>query len=208
MVAGALPFRRQAVGPVGFWRLHQGPSCSESFETLLWRTRTVRPNTCVREIRSPLASDYESVRCKLASMEFVGLVVTVIGAAIALAAQRRADMQLINRRFDETQRHIDKRFDDMNKRFNNVNKRFDDTNRRIDALESQQREDSAAFNSQLAAVGRDVAKLAGRVDEVAGMVSAAFQAAFGVVMTRRDRKDREPSAVEQAPFNESGSGEE
>lgn len=195
--------------------MHQGPSCSESFETLLWRTRTVRPNTCVREIRSPLASDYESVRCKLASMEFVGLVVTVIGAAIALAAQRWADMQLINRRFDDTQRHIDKRFDDVNKHFDNVNKRFDDTNRRIDdtnrridTLESQQREDSAAFNSQLAAVGRDVAKLAGRVDEVAGMVSAAFQAVFGVVMTRRDRKDREPSVVEHAPFNESGSGEE
>ena len=65
-------------------------------------------------------------------MEFVGLVVTVIGAAIALAAQRRADMQLINRRFDDTQRHIDKRFDDVNKHFDNVNKHFDHTNRRID----------------------------------------------------------------------------
>ena len=158
-------------------------------------------------------------------METFGLAFTIIAAAIGLAAQRRADMKLINRRFDDvnkriddTHRHFDKRFDDVNKRFDDVNRRFDDGNRRIDdgnkriddvnkriaSLERQQRE----FSVALAAMGREVARLVGRVDEVAEMVSSAFQAVFGVVMTRRDREDRGSSLAEQAPFRESGSDED
>ena len=158
-----------------------------------------------------LARVHQALRCKLTDVETVSIAFTIIAAAIALAAQRRADMKLMSRRFDDLIRHFDKRFDDVNKRFDDVNRRIDDVNKRIDnvnkrvaTLESQQREYSAA----LAAMGREVAKLAGRVDEVAGMVSSAFQAVFGVVMTRRDRKDRGSSVVEQAPFRESGSDED
>ena len=92
----------------------------------------------------------------------------------------------------------------INRRFDDVNERFDDVNKRIASLERQQRE----FSVALAAMGREVAKLACRVDEVAGMVSSAFQAVCGVVMTRRDREDRGSSVAEQAPFRESGSDED
>ena len=151
---------------------------------------------CGSPVLSP-ARVHQSLRCKLTDVETLSLAFTIIAAAIALAAQRRADMKLMSRRFDDVIRHFDKRFDDVNRRIDNVNKR-------IDTLEGQQRECSAA----LSAMGREVAKLAGRVDEVAGMVSSAFQAVFGVVMTRRDRKDRGSSVVEQAPFRESGSDED
>ena len=144
----------------------------------------------MRKTRVPLAPVHQSLRCKLTDVETVGLAFTIIAAAIALAAQRRADMKLMNRRFD------------------NVNKRFDDTHghfdKRFASLERRQREDSVA----LVAMGREVAKLSGRVDEVAGMVSSAFQAVFGVVMTRRDRKDRGSLVAEQAPFTESRSDED
>ena len=141
-------------------------------------------------------------------METLGLAFTIIAVAIALAAQRRADMKLMNRRFDDvnkrfddTHRHFDKRFDDMHRHFD---KRFDGVNKRIDALEGQQREHGVT----LVAMGREVAKLAGRVDELAGMVSSAFRAVFGVVMPRRDRTERGASVAEQAPFRESGSDED
>ena len=70
----------------------------------------------------------------------------------------------MNRRFDDVNRHSDKRFDDMHRHFD---KRFDGVNKRIDALEGQQREHGVT----LVAMGREVAKLAGRVDELAGIVS-------------------------------------
>ena len=85
-----------------------------------------------------------------------------------------------------------------------MNRRFDDVYKRFSTLEGQQREHSAA----LAAMGTEVARLTGRVDEVAGMVSSAFQAVFGVVITRRDRKERTSAVAEQAPFRESGSDED
>ena len=110
----------------------------------------------------------------------------VVGVGIALAMQRRADMKLITSRFDCT------------------NRRIDDTNRRIDALESRQRENSV----QLGALGEDLAKLVGRVDEVAGMVSAAFQTVLGIVVTRPGGKERAPSVMEQAAFTEPGAGED
>ena len=112
-------------------------------------------------------------------VEFASLMFAVIAVGFALAMQRRADMKLIN-------------------------SRFDDTNRRIDALESRQREDGA----QLVALGKDVAKLVGRVDEVAGMVSAAFQTVLGIVVTRPGGKERAPSVMEQAAFTEPGAGED
>ena len=118
----------------------------------------------------------------------------VIGVGIALAMQRRADMKLITSRFDDTNRRIE-----------NL---FDDTNRRIDALENRHREDGAVFNAQLVALGKDVAKLVGRVDEVAGMVSAAFQTVLGIVVTRPGGKERASSVMEQAAFTEPGAGED
>ena len=137
-------------------------------------------------------------------MEFASLMFAVIAAGIALAMQRRADMKLINSRFNDTNRRIDdtnKGIDDTNRR---IEKLFDDTNRRIDALESRQREDGA----QLVALGKHVAKLVGRVDEVAGMVSAAFQTVLGIVVTRPGGKERAPSVMEQAAFTEPGAGED
>ena len=137
-------------------------------------------------------------------MEFASLMFAVIAVGIALAMQRRADMKLINSRFDDTNRRIDdtnKGIDDTNRR---IEKLFDDTNRRIDALESRQREDGA----QLVALGKDVAKLVGRVDEVAGMVSAAFQTVLGIVVTRPGGKECAPSVMEQAAFTEPGAGED
>ena len=120
-------------------------------------------------------------------------------------------MKLINSRFDDTNRRIDdtnKGIDDTNKGIDDTNRRieklFDDTNRRIDALESRQREDGA----QLVALGKHVAKLVGRVDEVAGMVSAAFQTVLGIVVTRPGGKERAPSVMEQAAFTEPGAGED
>ena len=107
---------------------------------------------------------------------------------------------------------IDKRFDDVNRRFNESNrridKRFDDTNKRIDALERRQREDSKAFSAQIVDLGKDVATLAGRVDEAAGMVAAALQAVRGVVVTRRGGKDRGSSVMEQAAFAAAGTDED
>ena len=114
-------------------------------------------------------------------MGFIEVVFTIVAATIALAVQQRADLSLTERGFDES-------------------------NRRIDALESQRREDSAAFSSQLAAVGRDVAKLVCWLERVAEMVPPAFLAGFGVLLTRRDRKDRGPSVIEQAPLTASVSG--
>ena len=137
-------------------------------------------------------------------MEFASLMFAVIAAGIALAMQRRADMKLINSRFNDTNRRIDdtnKGIDDTNRR---IEKLFDDTNRRIDALESRQREDGA----QLVALGKHVAKLVGRVDEVAGMVSTAFQTVLGIVVTRPGGKERAPSVMEQAAFTEPGAGED
>ena len=123
-------------------------------------------------------------------MGFIEVVFTIVAAAIALAVQQRADLPLTNRGFDDT------------------HKRTDESNRRIDALESQRREDSAAFSSQLAAVGRDVAELVCWLERVAEMASPAFLAGFGVMLTRRDRKDRGPSVIEQAPLTASGSGQD
>ena len=74
----------------------------------------------------------------------LGQILTILAVGIALAVQRRSDMKLIdrrfddiNKRFDESNRRIDKRFDDVNKRFDDrrfddINKRFDESNRRID----------------------------------------------------------------------------
>ena len=144
-------------------------------------------------------------------MEFASLMFAVIAVGIALAMQRRAEMKLINSRFNDTNSRFDdtnRRIDDTSKRIDDTNKRieklFDDTNRRIDALESRQREDGA----QLVALGKDVAKLVGRVDEVAGMVSAAFQTVLGIVVTRPGGKERAPSVMEQAAFTEPGAGED
>ena len=126
-------------------------------------------------------------------LEFASLMFAVVGVGIALGMQRRADMKLINSRFDDTNRRID-----------DTNWRIDDTNRRIDALASRQRENSV----QLVTLGKDVAKLVGRVDEVAGMVSAAFQTVLGIVVTRPGGKERAPSVMEQAAFTEPGAGED
>ena len=133
-------------------------------------------------------------------MEFASLMFAVVGVGIALGMQRRADMKLINSRFDDTNRRID----DTNRRIDDTNWRIDDTNRRIDALASRQRENSV----QRVALGKDVAKLVGRVDEVAGMVSAAVQTVLGIVATRRGGKERARSVMEQAAFTEPGAGED
>ena len=155
----------------------------------------------------------------------LGQIFAILAVGIALAVQRRSDMKLIdkrfddvnrrfddvNRRFDESNWRIDKRFDDINRRFDESNrridKRFDDTNKRIDALERRQREDRKAFSAQIVDLGKDVATLAGRVDEAAAMVAAALQAVLGVVVTRRGGKDR-GSVMEQAAFAAAGSDED
>ena len=124
----------------------------------------------------------------------LGQIFTILAVGIALAVQRRSDMKLIDKRFDESNRRFDKR--------------FDDTNKRIDALERRQREDSKAFSAQIVDLGKDVATLAGRVDEAAGMVAAALQAVLGVVVTRRGGKDRGSSVMEQAAFAAAGSDED
>ena len=120
----------------------------------------------------------------------LGQIFTILAVGIALAVQRRSDMKLIDKRFDES------------------NRRFDDTNKRIDALERRQREDSKAFSAQIVDLGKDVATLAGRVDEAAGMVAAALQAVLGVVVTRRGGKDRGSWVMEQAAFAAAGSDED
>ena len=164
----------------------------------------------------PLARVHEFLRCMLTDVgvETVALILTIITTGIALAVQRRWDMKLMNRRFDDVNKRfgdVDKRFDDVNKRLGDVDKRFgdmhsrfDDVNKRLGTIERQQRKDSVA----LAAMGRDVAQLAGRVDELAALVSSAFQAAIGVVIARRDRKGGGSSVARQAPFRESGSSED
>ena len=151
----------------------------------------------------------------------LGQILTILAVGIALAVQRRSDMKLIDKRFDdinkridesnrrfdkrfdESNRRIDNRFDDVNKRIDESNrridKRFNETNKRIDALARRQREDSKAFSAQIVDLGKDVATLAGRVDEAAAMVAAALQAVLGVVVTRRGGKDR-GSVMEQAAF--------
>jgi hypothetical protein len=126
----------------------------------------------------------------------------------------------INKRIDESNRRFDKRFDESNLR-RRFDKRFDesnrpgastratgDTNKRIDALERRQREDSKAFSAQIVDLGKDVATLAGRVDEAAAMVAAALQAVLGVVVTRRGGKDRGSWVMEQAAFAAAGSDED
>ena len=131
----------------------------------------------------------------------LGQILTILAVGIALAVQRRSDMKLIDRRFDES----NKRFDESNRR---IDKRFDDTNKRIDALERRQREDSKALSAQVVDLAKDVATLAGRVDEAAGMVAAALQAVLGVEVTCRGGKDRGSSVIEQAAFARSGSDED
>ena len=174
----------------------------------------------------------------------IAIIFTVIAVGVALAAQRRSDMKLMNRRFDDVNRRFDdvnRRFDDVNhqvdKRFDEVNRRFDDlnhqvdsrvddtnkrindTNRRLeetvrrieerlDALEHRRREDTQALNAQLAELGKSVAMLAGRLDEVASMVSAAFQAVVGVVATRRGREGRKKGVIEQSTLTDSPSDQE
>ena len=113
----------------------------------------------------------------------LGQILTILAVGIALAVQRRSDMKLIDKRFNET-------------------------NKRIDALERRQREDSKALSAQVVDLGKDVATLAGRVDEAAGMVAAALQAVLGVEVTRRGGKDRGSSVIEQAAFATSGSDED
>ena len=117
-------------------------------------------------------------------------------------------MKLINWRIDDlnnrlhsSNRRIDKRFDD-------TNRRIDDTDRRFDALERWRREKSKAFSAQFVDLRKDVATLAGRVDEVEGMVSAALQAVLGAVVTRRGGRGRGSAVIEQAAFAESGSDED
>ena len=64
------------------------------------------------------------------------------------------------------------------------------------------------FSAQIVDLGKDVATLAGRVDEAAGMVAAALQAVLGVVVSRRGGKDRGLSVIEQAAFAAPGSDED
>ena len=113
----------------------------------------------------------------------LGQIFAILAVGIALAVQRRSGMKLIDRRFN-------------------------DVNKRIDAHERRQREDSKAFSAQIVDLGKDVATLAGRVDEAAGMLAAALQAVLGVVVTRRAGKDRGSSVMEQAAFAPAGSDED
>ncbi|MFN3479742.1 MAG: hypothetical protein ACK415_05070 [Thermodesulfovibrionales bacterium] len=50
----------------------------------------------------------------------------------------KAELGLINKRFDSMNESVNKRFDDINKRFDSmnesVNKRFDDVNKRFDSM--------------------------------------------------------------------------
>ena len=142
----------------------------------------------------------------------LGQILTILAVGIALAVQRRSDMKLIDKRFDdinkridESNRRFDKRFDESNLR---IDKRFNETNKRIDALARRQREDSKAFSAQIVDLGKDVLTLAGRVDEAAAMVAAALQAVLGVVVARRGGKDRGSSVMEQAAFAAAGSDED
>ena len=64
------------------------------------------------------------------------------------------------------------------------------------------------YSAQIVDLGKDVATLAGRMDEAAGMVAAALQAVLGVVVTRRGGKDRGSSVMEQAAFAAAGSDED
>ena len=58
--------------------------------------------------------------------------VTMLIGFLALAAGQIRSAHALNKRFDETNKETNKRFDDMNKRFDDMNKRFDDVNKRFD----------------------------------------------------------------------------
>jgi peptidoglycan hydrolase CwlO-like protein len=63
----------------------------------------------------------------------------IIGVGVSLGLFGLANLQVMNKRFDDVNRRFDdvnKRFDDVNKRIDDTNGRFDDTNRRIDQLAS------------------------------------------------------------------------